>query len=64
MSKLTQAQLLAIRCPTCGASPKQKCELASGHPHTNPHRDRRLDASDVAIRLGAKALRQRTTVFS
>jgi len=39
-------QALAVQCPTCGAKPEEKCELASGQPRTDPHRDRRLIAAD------------------
>ena len=39
-------QALTVRCPTCGARPGQKCELSTGLPRTDPHRDRRLEASD------------------
>jgi hypothetical protein len=38
--------ILAIRCPTCGAAPGQKCELSTGRPRTNPHLNRRLVAKD------------------
>lgn len=37
---------LAVRCPTCGAKPGEKCELATGQPRSAPHRDRRLEALD------------------
>jgi hypothetical protein len=37
---------LAIRCPTCGAKPGERCELSTGQPRSAPHRDRRLEASD------------------
>jgi len=37
---------LAISCPTCGAAPGEKCQLISGQPRTEPHRDRRLLAKD------------------
>ena len=39
-------QALAVRCPTCGAAPGEKCELSTGQPRTEPHRDRRLIAAD------------------
>src|SRR5579859_4837004 len=39
-------QVQAVRCPTCGAGPGEKCELAAGLPRTNPHRDRRLVSED------------------
>ena len=38
--------ILAVSCSTCGASPRQKCELHSGQPRNSPHRYRRLDAAD------------------
>jgi len=37
---------LAVRCPTCGAKPGEQCELSTGLPRTNPHRERRLVASE------------------
>ena len=43
---LSTKQILAIRCPTCGAAPGEKCELSTGLPRTGPHRDRRLSAAD------------------
>jgi len=44
--KVTEKQALAVRCPTCGAKPGEKCELGTGQPRTEPHRDRRLAASE------------------
>jgi len=41
--------ILAVRCPTCGAAPGEKCELSTGQPRTEPHRERRLIASDGVI---------------
>jgi hypothetical protein len=40
--------------PTCGAKPGEKCELGTGVPRTNPHRDRRLAASDMTLSRNAK----------
>jgi hypothetical protein len=37
---------LAVGCPTCGAEPGEKCEFSTGLPRTEPHRDRRLTASE------------------
>jgi hypothetical protein len=37
---------LTVRCPTCGAKPGEKCELSTGLPRTDPHRDRRVIAKD------------------
>jgi len=39
-------QVLAVRCPTCGAAPGEECKLAVGSPRTKPHRDRRWTAKD------------------
>jgi hypothetical protein len=44
--ELSPKQMLAVRCPTCGAAPGEKCELGTGQSRTNPHRDRRLVAKD------------------
>jgi len=44
--KAKREQVLAVPCPTCGARPGEKCELGTGQPRTEPHRDRRLAASD------------------
>jgi hypothetical protein len=44
--KPTPKQVEAVRCPTCGVGPGQKCELATGQLRTEPHRDRRLIAAD------------------
>jgi hypothetical protein len=43
---LNPKQVLAVRCPTCGAAPGQKCALGTGQVRTEPHRDRRLIAAD------------------
>jgi len=45
--KVTEKKVLSIRCPTCGARPGEKCELSTGLPRTDPHRDRRLAASET-----------------
>jgi hypothetical protein len=39
-------QVLAVRCPTCGAAPGEECKLVAGSPRTKPHRDRRWTAKD------------------
>ena len=44
--KVTKKKAVEVPCPTCGAKPGEKCELSTGLPRTNPHRDRRLVASD------------------
>jgi hypothetical protein len=48
--KPTLKQVQAVRCPTCGARPGEKCELSTGQLRTDPHRDRRLEAADAAAR--------------
>jgi len=45
-AELTLKQILAVRCPTCGATPQERCELTGGQSRTEPHRDRRLTAAD------------------
>jgi hypothetical protein len=42
--KVSEKQMLAIPCPTCGAGPAEKCELRTGQPRKIPHRDRRWQA--------------------
>jgi hypothetical protein len=44
--ELSPKKILAVRCPTCGAAPEEKCELSTGQPRTEPHRDRGLIAGD------------------
>jgi hypothetical protein len=44
--KVTEKQAMAVRCPTCGAKPREKCELSTGQPRTEPHRDRRVAAAE------------------
>jgi len=41
-----QEAALAVRCPTCGAKAGEKCELSTGLPRSEPHRDRRLKAAE------------------
>jgi hypothetical protein len=50
--ELSPKDVLAIRCPTCGARPKEKCELSTSQPRTSPHRDRRLIAKDKSLQHG------------
>jgi hypothetical protein len=49
--KPTLKQVQAVRCPTCGAGPGEKCELSTGQPRTEPHRDRRWISQDSVSRL-------------
>jgi hypothetical protein len=45
--ELTPKQILSVRCPTCGAATGEVCELNTGTPRTEPHRDRKLSAADA-----------------
>ena len=45
---LTQKQIFSVPCPTCGAAAKEPCELNTGAPRTEAHRDRKLCAADAA----------------
>lgn len=40
--KAEKEQALGVRCPTCGAKPREKCELSTGLPRTEPHTARLL----------------------
>jgi hypothetical protein len=44
--KTEQKQALVVGCPTCGAKPREKCQLSTGQPRAEPHRDRRLAVSE------------------
>ncbi len=51
--KVTEKEVLAVGCPTCGAKVGEKCQLGAGIPRIKPHRDRRLAASEsVRIVVG------------
>ena len=43
--KLTLGKILSVRCPMCGAKPKEKCKLSTGHPSLKTHLDRELFAA-------------------
>jgi hypothetical protein len=45
--ELTQAQILSVSCPTCGAAIEEACELHTGGLRTEPHRDRKLSAAEA-----------------
>jgi len=47
-AKLTLGQILSVRCPMCGAKPKKKCTLSTGHPSTKTHLDRELSAVKIS----------------
>jgi hypothetical protein len=44
---LTEKQILAVPCTTCGAAVGEVCELNTGSPRTEPHRDRKLSAAEA-----------------
>jgi len=45
--ELTSKQILSVRCTTCGAAIGEACELHTGAPRTEPHRDRKLSAAEA-----------------
>jgi hypothetical protein len=45
--ELTLKQILFVPCPTCGAATKEVCELHTGAPRIEPHRDRKLSAAET-----------------
>jgi len=51
--KRSPKEIRAFRCPTCGAAPKEKCELNTGQPRTNAHCERRLIAADAPIEMAS-----------
>jgi hypothetical protein len=46
--ELTLKQVLSVPCNTCGAAIGEACELNTGAPRTEPHRDRKLSAAEAA----------------
>jgi hypothetical protein len=46
--ELTLKQILSVPCNTCGAAIGEVCELHTGAPRTEPHRDRKLSATEAA----------------
>jgi hypothetical protein len=46
--ELTPKQILSVPCNTCGAAIGEVCELHTGAPRTEPHRDRKLSATEAA----------------
>ena len=45
--ELTPKQILSAPCTTCGAALWEACELHTGAPRTEPHRDRKLSAAEA-----------------
>jgi hypothetical protein len=64
--ELTLKQTLSVPCPTCGAATGEVCELHTGAPRTEPHRDRKLTAADAVEKKLAKRqlLHLRTGLFA
>lgn len=57
-NELTSKQILSVRCPTCGAATGEVCELNSGAPRTEAHRDRKFSAADaVEMKLSKRRIR-------
>ncbi len=46
--KFTLRQILSVRCPMCGAKPKERCTASTGHPSSKTHLDRDLAAARYA----------------
>ena len=46
--KLTLRHRLSVSCPMCGAKPKQKCTLSTGHPSKQTHLNRDVAAAKVS----------------
>jgi hypothetical protein len=64
--KLGLGHILSVRCPMCGAKPKEKCTLSTGHPSTKTHLDREVAAAKVSRpeSSGQSALRMLKAVTS
>ncbi len=45
--ELTPKQILSVPCTICGAAVEEVCELHTGAPRTEPHRDRKLSAAEA-----------------
>jgi hypothetical protein len=52
--ELTLKQILSVPCNTCGAALGEVCELHTGAPRSEPHRDRKLSAAEVVETKPAK----------
>ncbi len=52
--ELTPKQILSVRCTTCGAAIGEACELHTGDPRSEPHRDRKLTAADAVEKVTGK----------
>jgi hypothetical protein len=52
---LTAKQMLAVPCTTCGAGIGEACELNTGAPRTEPHRDRKFSAAEAVEKESGKS---------
>lgn len=52
--ELTPKQILSVPCSTCGAAVGEACELHTGAPRAEPHRDRKLSAAEAVEAKSAK----------
>jgi hypothetical protein len=52
--ELTPKQILSVPCTTCGAAVGEACELHTGTPRTEPHRDRKLSAAEAVEKKSVK----------
>ena len=57
--ELSVKQINSVRCSTCGAATGELCELHSGAPRFEPHRDRKLSAADA---LEAKRIKRKPAI--
>jgi hypothetical protein len=60
--KLSLKQILSVPCTTCGAAVGEACELHTGDPRTEPHRDRKLSAAEAIESKPVKPQRTLTLV--
>jgi hypothetical protein len=59
---LTAKQILSVPCPTCGAATDEACELHTGAPRYEPHRDRKFSAAEAIENDGHGEIRSSRTV--
>jgi hypothetical protein len=52
--ELTPKQILSVPCNTCGAAIGEVCELHTGAPRSEPHRDRKLSAAETVEEAGKR----------
>jgi len=57
--ELTPKQILSVLCTTCGAAIGEVCELHTGAPRTEPHRDRKLSAAEAVETKPSKTINSR-----